>query len=107
MKRQETAAQPEGAGADAVVVSLGDAAAAVGVKLASDMRRQGLEVVLAPQGRSLRGQMRHATALRASYALVLGEEELARGAVQVKELDSGVQREVQIDALRVVGGKLV
>ena len=107
VKRQESAAQPEGAGADAVVVSLGDAAAAVAVRLASDLRRQGLEAVLAPQGRSLRGQMRHATALRATYALVLGEEELARGAVQVKELASGVQREVQIDALRVVEGKLV
>ena len=108
VKRQEAAtAQPEGAGVDAVVVSLGDAAAAAGVKLASDLRRQGLEAVLAPQGRSLRGQMRHATALRASYALVLGEDELARGAVQVKELASGAQREVQIGALRVVEGKLV
>ena len=108
VKRQEAAtAQPEGAGVDAVVVSLGDAAAAAGVKLASDLRRQGLEAVLAPQGRSLRGQLRHATALRASYALVLGEDELARGAVQVKELASGAQREVQIGALRVVEGKLV
>ena len=107
VKRQEAAAAPEGAGVDAVVVGLGDAAAAVAVKLASDLRQQGLEAVLAPQGRSLRGQMRHATALNATYALVLGEEELSRGAVQVKALASGEQREVQIDALRVVDGKLV
>ena len=107
VKRQEAAPAPSGAGVDAVVVGLGDAAAAVAVKLASDLRQQGLEAVLAPQGRSLRGQMRHATALNATYALVLGEEELSRGAVQVKALASGEQREVQIDALRVVDGKLV
>ena len=108
VKRQEAAAaQPEGAGADAVVVSLGDAAAAAGVRLASDLRRQGLHAVLAPQGRSLRGQLRHASALNASYALVLGEDELARGAVQVKDLATGEQRAVQIDALRFVDGKLV
>ena len=108
VKRQEAAAaQAEGGGADAVVVSLGEAATAAGVKLASDLRRQGLHAVLAPQGRSLRGQLRHATALRAAYALVLGEDELSRGAVQVKELATGEQREVQIGALRVVGGKLV
>ena len=107
VKRQEAATQSEGAGVDAVVVSLGDDAAAAGVKLASDLRRQGLEAVLAPQGRSLRGQLRHATALNATYALVLGDDELARGIVQVKELASGEQRPVQIDALRVVEGKLV
>ena len=107
VKRQEAASQPGGAGVDAVVVILGDAAAAAGVKLASDLRRQGLEAVLAPQGRSLRGQLRHATALNATYALVLGDDELAHGVVQVKELASGEQRPVQIDALRVVDGKLV
>ena len=108
VKRQEAAqAAPEAGGVDAVVVGLGDAAAAAAVKLASDLRRQGLTAVLAPQGRSLRGQMRHATALKATYALILGEDELAHGAVQVKDLASGAQRAVAIGALRVVDGKLV
>jgi histidyl-tRNA synthetase len=42
--------------------------------------------------------MRHATALGARYALILGEAELARGTVQVKDLATGEQREVPLDA---------
>ncbi len=96
VKRQEAAALSDGAPVDAVVVSLGEAAASVAVRLASDLRQAGHRAVLAQPGRSLRGQMRHASALNARYTLVLGDAEVAAGTVQVKSMDTGEQREAPL-----------
>jgi histidyl-tRNA synthetase len=44
--------------------------------------------------RSLRSQMRQANSMGAAYVLILGEEELAKGAVQARKMTDGSQREV-------------
>ena len=104
VKRQRAAPPAEGP-IDAVVVHLGEAAAAEALRLASRLRAEGLRAVLAP-GRSLRGQMRHAQALGARHALILGEDELAKGVVQVKTMASGEQREVpDADAVKAARGR--
>ena len=43
--------------------------------------------------------MASANRLKARAAVLIGEEELARGVAQVKDLDAGTQREVPLDAL--------
>ena len=96
VKRQEAAAPAEGAPVDAVIVSLGEAAPAVAVRLASDLRQAGLSAVLAQPGRSLRGQMRHASALNARCALILGDAEVAANTVQIKRMDTGHQQETPL-----------
>ena len=95
VKRQEVPV-PQTPGPDAVVVFLSRPAQEESLRLASRLRTQGLEVVLAPPGKSLRGQMRHATALEARYTLILGDDELQRGTVQVKEMATGEQQEVEV-----------
>ncbi|MCY4625742.1 MAG: His/Gly/Thr/Pro-type tRNA ligase C-terminal domain-containing protein, partial [Chloroflexi bacterium] len=75
---------------------LGGPAAPVAARPASDLRQAGFRAVLAQPGRSLRGQMRHASALGARYTLVLGDAEVAAGTVQVKAMDSGEQRETPL-----------
>ena len=79
---------------EAMVISLGDTAASVAVKLTSQLRNDGIRAVLAQPGRSLRGQMRHATALKARFTLVVGEDEVNAGTVQLKDMATGVQREI-------------
>jgi histidyl-tRNA synthetase len=44
--------------------------------------------------RSLRSQMRQANTMGAAYVLILGEEELRKGTVQVRKMTDGSQREV-------------
>lgn len=79
---------------DAMVISLGGTAASVAVKLTSQLRNDGIRAVLAQPGRSLRGQMRHATALKARFALVVGDDEVIAGTAQLKDMATGEQREV-------------
>ena len=77
-----------------MVISLGDTAALVAVKLTSQLRNDGIRAVLAQPGRSLRGQMRHATALNARFTLVVGDDEVTAGTVQFKDMATGEQREI-------------
>jgi histidyl-tRNA synthetase len=54
--------------------------------LARDLRAAGTEVVVGAGGRSLRAQLRHADALGARYAVILGKEELASGLLSLRDL---------------------
>ena len=45
-------------------------------------------------GRSLRAQMKHADRLRARFTLIVGEDEMARGVVLLRDMAQGTQTEV-------------
>jgi len=81
---------------DAMVISLDDTVQEISVNLASELRSQGLKVIIAPSVKSSRGQMRQAASSKASYALLLGQDELSRGTVQVKNMDNGEQTEIKM-----------
>jgi histidyl-tRNA synthetase len=76
------------AGAQVYFCTLGEAAEREARKLAEVLREQlpGLRLVLNAGGGKLKSQLGRADKSGASLALVLGEAELARGAVQVKSL---------------------
>ena len=63
------------------------------------LRRAGVRVDLAYGGRGLKGAMKAADRSGARYALVLGDRDLDAGTVGVKELASGEQRSVPLDAV--------
>ncbi len=78
-------------------VPLGDAARRRLVALAGALRQAGVRVDLAYGGRGLKGAMKAADRSGARYTLVLGERDLAEGAVGVKDMVSGEQRAVPLD----------
>jgi histidyl-tRNA synthetase len=80
-------------------VPLGDAARRRLVTLAAALRRAGVRVDLAYGGRGLKGAMKAADRSGARYALVLGERDLDDGTVGVKDMVSGEQRAVPLDAV--------
>lgn len=87
---------PDGAGpdVDAFIVSIGDAARAPARRLARDLRRRGLSVLLDHERRSARAQMRQADRAGVAAVLILGDDELAREEVTVKDLATGTQETV-------------
>ncbi len=75
------------------IVPIGEAAVGEAWKLADALRRAGFVVELAYRGRP--GQrMKRADRLGCRFALSLGEDELARGVLRLRDLDSGAEREV-------------
>lgn len=80
-------------GPRAVIVPLGVEQLPAGLRLAQELRREGIRVELAEAGRKL-GKALELAAKLAPYALLLGAEEVAAEAVQVKDLRSGAQTRV-------------
>ena len=84
---------------DVFGVPLGDAATQRLVVLAARLRAAGIRVDLAYGGRGVKGAMKAADRSGAKYALVLGDRDLADGQIGLKDLASGEQRQIAIDAV--------
>lgn len=75
----------------AFVVTLGDAALRHAPALLDRLRRAGVSADADYAGRSMKAQMRAAGKSEAKYALIIGDDELATGAVVVKNMATGEQ----------------
>jgi histidyl-tRNA synthetase len=81
------------------VVPVGEAAQAVAAKLTEDLRRAGFTVDLG-YGGNVGKRMKRADKLGAVAAVLLGEDELAKGVATLRDLASGTQEEVALDELQ-------
>ncbi len=80
------------------VIPAGDAAKRPAAALAEALRRDGLPVELGFGG-NLGKRLKRANKLNAAAAVLLGDDELAQGAVTLRDLDSGSQELVSLAAL--------
>ena len=100
-------AMPDGPGPrapDAFIVALGHAARQPAHRLARDLRRAELTALIDYGDRSMKAQMRRANRTCARHVLILGEDELARGSVTVKDMSSGGETLVgRDDVVRKLG----
>jgi histidyl-tRNA synthetase len=78
----------------ALVAPIGDAAVDAALVLARDLRRAGIATEVDTRGGTLKSQLRRANALGARVALILGDNEIASGTVQVKDLAARTQADV-------------
>ena len=101
-------ALPEGTGdttvADAFVVAIGDASWPAARVLARDLRGAGLTALIDYDGHSAKSQMKRANRSGARRMLILGEDELARQQVTVKEMETGNQHTVARDQVTALLG---
>ncbi len=77
--------------------SLGEKAAQSAFLLAQQFRGQGIETEIDYEGRSLKSQMRRADKSGARYVLILGEDELARREIQLRDMLTKTQRIVPLE----------
>ena len=94
---------------DVFFVTLAPEARIPAMKLASDLREEGISSDLDYGDRGMRAQFKQADRVGASYAVILGEDELARGVATVRDMASGEEQTVSVaegakDLLRAVAG---
>jgi histidyl-tRNA synthetase len=77
------------------VVPIGEAAEAVAVDILQSLRSAGIRAEMAYRG-NLRRRLERANRIGARTAVILGEDDLAKGVAQVKDLASGTQEAVAI-----------
>jgi len=81
------------------LITLGAAAKNAGLKLLNQLRSSGIPCDTDYQGRSLKAAMRAANDAGARYVLILGEDELKKNVVSLKDMSNSTQREINIQDL--------
>ena len=77
-----------------LVASVGESTRNAALELASKMRHAGAGAILSSGSRSLRGQLRQANALGMRYVVILGEDELERDEVTLRDMEGSGQEAV-------------
>jgi histidyl-tRNA synthetase len=85
---------------DLFIVPIDATAKVSAVLIAYELRNSGLSVDIAYGDRALKGGMKAADKSGARFALVLGENELASGQAQIKNMQSGESFSVTIRTLQ-------
>ena len=89
---------PEEKKCDLYIASMGDAANIKAAQIATDLRQEGFTVLYDVVGRSVKAQMKFANKVGAMFTAVLGDSELQEGKAKLKNMESGEEREISIEA---------
>jgi histidyl-tRNA synthetase len=91
---EEVGKNPKAPTPDVYVVGAGEEAFDQGQMLAREFRSAGLRTLMDLEPRSMKAQLRQADKAGVTYAVIVGEDEIAKGVVQVRDLLRGEQHEV-------------
>nr|WP_047170033.1 histidine--tRNA ligase [Sphingomonas sp. Y57] len=83
---------------EVAVVPMGEGAQAFAARALADLRRAGIAADMAYKG-NMKRRMQKADASGARYAVIIGDDEVARGEVSLKDMAAQTQGPVAIDAL--------
>jgi len=109
---QEMQQEPAGLGqqADVYLAHMGDAATVRTMQLAEQLRTEisGLRLLWHCGGGSLKNQMKKADRCGAKLVLIMGEDELAQGQIQIKPLQGqGEQQSISLDQVSAYVAELI
>ena len=93
---------------DIFFITLAPEARVPAMRLAGALRANGVSCDLDFGGRGAKGQFKQADRSGAAFAAILGEDELSRGTIKVRDMSSGEEREVGVadgagELLRAIG----
>ena len=95
LKRQKIAA-PSLPTPVAFIACLGEEAKIEAVKLASELRKDGIAVIQATGDKSLKAQLRQANTLGAIYTIIIGKQEIENRSVILRDMRSGEQKSIPL-----------
>lgn len=84
---------------DVYLVALGEAAERETARLVYELRKRGIRAERDYQARKMKAQLKSADRLQARYTAILGEDELAKGEIALKAMETGEQKLVPIASL--------
>ena len=77
-----------------LVAHMGEKAKLEAIKLSSNLRQTGANSVLGPSARGLRGQLRYASSINATHVVIIGDDELEKGIVVLRDMREHSQQEL-------------
>lgn len=98
LEKEQVELEPE-PGVELYVGVLGKEARAQAYQLVNTLRMEGIIVETDYMDRSVKAQMKYANKLKAKYTVILGENELKENSARIKNMETGEQTEVALDAI--------
>jgi histidyl-tRNA synthetase len=86
-------------GIDAYIIPVNEKVKDEAFTIAAMLRQNGISTDVDLMGRNLSKNFKHAAAVNARYAVIVGEKELAQGAVAVRDMTTGEQQLVRKEDL--------
>jgi histidyl-tRNA synthetase len=90
---------PEPEAPELFIAVMGEPAKAYGLKLARDLRTKGHSVQMDSLMRNIKGQLKYSDRLNAKYTAVIGDDELAKNRMNIKNMATGQQIELPFEDL--------
>lgn len=91
---------PEPEPVDVFIAVMGGDAKREGLRLMHEMRLAGLHAEMDILSRKVKGQFKYAARLNSRFTVMIGEDEIQKGVVQLKDMDAHEQHEVPLDQLK-------
>ena len=83
--------------ASVLVAHIGDEAKSIALMLSHKLRQTGIDTILGPSGRSLRAQMRYVNSANIPFAIIIGEQEIQKNVVVLRDMTLGEQTELTFE----------
>jgi histidyl-tRNA synthetase len=90
---------PEPAPVDVFIAVMGDQAKREGLRIMHEMRQSGLHAEMDILSRKVKGQFKYAARLNSRFTVMIGDDEIQKGVVQLKDMDAHEQHEVPLNEL--------
>ncbi len=87
---------PNPPGIEVYLVSAGDAGVPLILEISHLLRRKGISAEMGLENRSLKSQMKAANKLHAQYVIIIGDDEIEKGVVTLRNMSDGQQETVDI-----------
>lgn len=79
------------------MVTLGEEAKKQGFVLLNELRKHGISCDMDYEDKSLKGQLRRANDLGAGFTAIIGDDEIKKGIIALKDMKAGLQTEIRLD----------
>ena len=84
---------------DVFIAGLGEAGMNKALELTEDLRSKGFKAQFDISERGLKAQLKYADRLNANYVLIIGDDEIAKGVVQLRDMKHSEQKEIAFDKI--------
>jgi len=81
------------------IIPMGEKAAALSLKICTDLREEGFIAITDITGRSVKACMKHADKLKTNFTIVIGETELQTGEADLKNMNDGTVTKIKINEI--------
>jgi histidyl-tRNA synthetase len=90
---------PDPPGIDVYLASVGEESVSRILEIAHLLRRKGISAEIGLEGRSLRSQMKAANKVSAKYVIMIGDDEIQKGVVTLRDMGDGQQETVDVQMI--------